>query len=129
MEVILHSPKQALDVLKGIYDKAVPYLTDGNKLKLTVEADKRSNAQNDLMWGLLTDLSNQVTWHGVKLSPTDWKHMVTASLKKQRIFPGIDGNMVVLGSSTSKMTKQEMTDVIEATVAFGLEQGVEFRDF
>ena len=129
MEVILHSPQQAHDVLKGIYDKAVPYLKEGNKLKLTVEAEKRSNAQNDLMWGLLTDLSTQVTWHGFKLSPTDWKHLITASLKKQRFFPGIDGNMVVLGSSTSKMTKQEMTDVIEATVAFGLEQGVEFRDF
>ena len=129
MEVTLHTPRQALDVLKGIYDKAVPYLTKGKKLKVTVEAEKRSNAQNDLMWGLLTDLSNQVTWHGVKLSPSDWKHMVTASLKKQRIFPGIDGNMVVLGVSTSKMTKQELTDVIEATLAFGAEQGVTFRDF
>jgi hypothetical protein len=40
--------------------------------------------------------------------------------------PGIDGGFVVLGKSTSKMTKAEMTELQELMAAFGAEQGVKF---
>jgi len=129
MEFILRTVEQAHTTLKDIYEKSKPFLAAGKTFRLTIESEKRSLKQNDLMWGLLTDLSNQVEWHGMKLSPYDWKHMITASLKKQRIILGIDGHMVVLGASTSKMTKEEMSNVIEATLAFGATQGVQFREF
>jgi len=129
MEFILRTVDQAHTTLKDIYEKSKPFLAVVFNVRLTTESEKRSLKQNDLMWGLLTDLSNQVEWHGMKLSPYDWKHMITASLKKQRIILGIDGHMVVLGASTSKMTKEEMSNVIEATLAFGATQGVQFREF
>ena len=84
--------------------------------RLTVEArpEKRSDAQSRLMWSALGDLSKQITWHGMKLSAEDWKCMCTASLRRQRAVPGLDGqSFVVLGQPSSTMTKAEMTELID----------------
>ena len=75
---------------------------------------------------MLTDISKQVDWYGRKLAPEDWKHVLSASLKKQDAVPGIDGGFVVLGLSTSKMTKGEMADLQTLIEAFGAQQGVKF---
>lgn len=88
----------------------------------------RSLIQNDKMWATLTDISQQVDWHGQKLPPEVWKDIFTASLRKQRVVPGLDGNFVVCGQSTSKMSIKEMSDVIELATAFGMQYGVHFHD-
>ena len=126
MKVTLYSAQQGHTVLKDIWQKAKPYLLAGNKLVLTIEQEKRSQEQNALMWSVLTDLSKQVMWHGEKLTKDEYKDLLTAGLKKQRAIPGIDGGFVVLGSSTSKMTKQEMTDLITLAHAFGDEREVKW---
>ena len=126
MKVTLYSAQQGHTVLKDIWQKAKPYLMAGNKLVLTIEQEKRSHEQNALMWSVLTDLSKQVLWHGEKLTKDEYKDLLTAGLKKQRAIPGIDGGFVVLGSSTSKMTKQEMTDLITLAHAFGDERQVKW---
>ena len=44
----------------------------------------------------------------------DWKDVLTASLRKARVVPGIDaGTFVVLGLHTSKMTKDEFAQLLE----------------
>lgn len=86
----------------------------------------RSLSQNALMWEVLTAISNQVNWYGQKLTKDEWKDVLTASLKKQKAVPGLDGGFVVLGARTSKMTIKEMSDVIELAYAFGAEHGVRF---
>lgn len=126
MKVTLHNAQQAHTVLKDIWSKVKPYLLAGNKLVLTIEQEKRSQEQNALMWSVLTDLSKQVPWHGEKLTKDEYKDLLTAGLKKQRAIPGIDGGFVVLGTSTSKMTKQEMTDLITLAHAFGDEREVKW---
>ena len=73
---------------------------------------------------MLTDVSNQVDWYGQKLSPDDWKNVFTSALKKERVVPGINGGFVVLGQSTSKMTKAEMCELQELIEAFAAERGV-----
>lgn len=88
----------------------------------------RSLEANAALWATLTDISEQVEWHGRRLSPESWKTMLTASLKKQDVVPGIDGGFVVMGSSTSKMTKQEFSELLELAHAFGAQHGVNFRD-
>ena len=88
----------------------------------------RSLEQNAKMWACLTDISKQVNWYGQKLSPDDWKHVLSASLRKQRAVPGIDGGFVVVGLSTSQMTIAEMSEMIELAHAFGADQGVTFHD-
>ena len=88
---------------------------------------KRSIPQNKHMWACLTDISEQRDWHGMKLSPEEWKDLITAALKKQKIVPGIEGGFVVIGGHTSKMTIGEMSDVIEMCYMLGAEAGVKFK--
>lgn len=97
----------------------------------TVEfrAPRRSGDQNALMWSLLTQLSKQLDWYGQKLSSEDWKDVLTASMRRTRVVPGIDaGTFVPLGMRTSQMTKDELSDLIELIYAFGAERGVTFRE-
>lgn len=98
----------------------------GDEYVVTVSEPKRSLVQNALMWVLLQELSEQVEWHGQHLTPENWKDMCTAALKKQEVVPGIEGGFVVLGTSTRKMTKPEMSELIEFIYAFGAQHGVVF---
>lgn len=93
---------------------------------VTITEPRRSTEQNALMWSLLGELSDQLDWHGQKLTPENWKDMCTAALKRQRVVPGIDGGFVVLGTSTRRMTKPEMSELIDFIYAFATEHGVEF---
>jgi hypothetical protein len=112
--------------------KLHPYLKEklqaDKRLILTVREETRSLEQNAKLWAMLGEISEQVDWYGQKLSPEDWKHILTASLKKQRAVPGIDGGFVVLGQSTSKMSVAEMSELIELMHAFGAQQNVKFTD-
>ena len=89
----------------------------------------RSLEQNRMMWANLEDIAQQVVWYGVKLTKNEWKDVLTAALKKQKVVPGIEGGFVVIGARTSKMTVPEMTELIELSTAFGTQQGVKFRAF
>lgn len=92
-------------------------------------APRRSTDQNALMWSLLTQLSKQVEWCGKKRSPEDWKDLTTAALRNAEFVPGITpGTVVPLGMRTSQMTGQEISDLIESIIAFGIERGVKFRE-
>ena len=97
----------------------------------TVEfrAPRRSLDQNALMWSLLGQISKQVDWYGQKLSSEDWKDVLTASLRRTRVVPGIDaGTFVPLGMRTSQMSKSEISELLELIYAFGAEREVKFRE-
>ena len=97
----------------------------------TVEfrAPRRSIDQNALMWSLLGQISKQVDWYGQKLSSEDWKDVLTASLRRTRVVPGIDpGSFVPLGMRTSQMSKEEISELLELIYAFGAERDVKFRE-
>ncbi len=94
-----------------------------------VKERTRSTEQNSLLWALLTDVSRQVEWYGRKLSPEDWKHVFSSTLKKQDVVPNIDGNgFVVLGQSTSKMGKREFSDLVELIYSFGAQHEVKWSN-
>lgn len=124
--ITLYNAQQAQSTLSEIWPKVKAYLTAGHRLELVIKKEKRSNEQNKKLWATLGDISRQVDWYGDKLSPVDWKVMLTASLRKQRAVRGIDGGFVVLGESTSKMDKAEMSELLELAMAFGAQQGVQF---
>ena len=88
----------------------------------------RTIDQNSKLWPTLAELSKQVDWYGNKLTPEEWKIVLTASLKKQKVVPGLDGEFVVLGASTSRMTIAELSSLIEMAYAFGAERGVKFKE-
>ena len=98
--------------------------------RIEFKAPKRSLPQNDRMWAMLTDVATQLPWHGIKLSPDDWKLLFLDALKRElRMVPNLDGNgFVNLGRSSSDLSKAEMTDLIEIIAAFGANHGVVFHD-
>ena len=106
---------------------AKSWLMAGHRLTLEIRPEKRSDAQNRRLWAMLSDVSQQVDWHGHRLTPDEWKDVFTAALKKQKAVPGIDGGFVVCGQRTSKMTKAEMSELQTLMEAFGAQHGVVFR--
>ena len=125
---VLHNAQQGHECLKQAWERAKPHLIAGHKLELAITPERRSSAQNSRMWAMLTEVSSQVEWHGQRLAPSEWKDVFTAALKRQKVVPGIDGGFVVLGTSTSTMEKQEMSDLMELMSAFGAERGVAFTE-
>lgn len=97
--------------------------------RIEIAEPKRTDAQNRLLWPLLTALSVQVKWHGLTLSPEDWKDVMTAGLKREaRMVPNMDGNgFVALGMRTSSMTKAEFGELIELIQFFAAQNGVELE--
>ena len=98
--------------------------------RVEYKSPRRSLPQNDRMWAMLTDVATQLPWHGLKLSPDDWKLLFMDALKRElRMVPNLDGNgFVNLGRSSSDLSKAEMTDLIEIIAAFGTNHGVVFHD-
>lgn len=89
----------------------------------------RSLEANAALWAKLADISTQITWYNRKLDAESWKHIFTSSLKKQDVVPNLDGTgFVVMGLGTSKMTKSEMSELLELISAFGAERGVVWSD-
>lgn len=103
-------------------------LPEGTRVEF--KKPRRSLPQNDRMWAMLTDVASQLKWHGQQLETDDWKLIFMQALNSEmRLVPNIAGNgFVNLGRSSSKLSKEEMTDLIDLISAFGAEHGVKFHD-
>lgn len=91
---------------------------------------KRSVPQNDRFWASLTDIARQVDWHGLRLSADDWKLIFMDAMNQEmRLVPNLNGTgFINLGRSSSDLSKQEMSDLLELMYEFGARYGVEFND-
>lgn len=127
LTLTLWEPVKAHQSLADAWKHIKSMLMAGHRLTLEVRPEKRSDAQNRRLWAMLRDISEQVNWHGNRLTDEEWKDVFTASLKRQKVVPGLDGGFVVCGQRTSKMTKAEMAELQELMEAFGAQQGVRFR--
>lgn len=85
---------------------------------------RRTLDQNAKLWPMVSDVAAQVEWHGQHLSREEWKDVFTASLKRQKVVPGLDGEFVVVGGGSSKLTVGEFSQLIELIYAFGSERDV-----
>lgn len=121
-------PVQARKQLDYVWMHLKAHLIAKRRMVLELRQETRSTPQNRKLWVMLGEIATQVDWYGKKLDSEDWKNIFTASLKKQRTVPGIDGGFVVLGTKTSRMTKPEMAELIELMHAFGAEKNVTFKD-
>jgi hypothetical protein len=121
-------PVQAHRALTAtIWPQLKAMLMAGHRMVVEVKPETRSLEQNARLWAMLTEISEQVDWYGKKLSPEDWKHLFTASLRKLEVVPNLEGTgFVALGLSTSSMSRKEMAELQELMEAFGAERGVKF---
>lgn len=125
----LYNAQTAKPTLNEAWRWVKAMLIAGHRLSIEIRGATRSTEQNSLLWSILTDLSRQCEWavdgQMVKLPPEDVKHILTAGLKRhQRMARGIDGGLVILGQSTSRMTVGEMAELITLGHAVGDERGV-----
>jgi hypothetical protein len=96
--------------------------------RVEFKAPRRTLDQNSRMWAMLTDIAKQVKWHGLNLTPDDWKLIFLDALKREvRMVPNLDGNgFVSLGRSSSDLSKSEMGDLMELIEMFGAKHDVRF---
>ena len=126
--IVARSNPRWQDVVRGLAD-FVTAASERQDVRVVVGDVARTHEQNDKMWAMLTDISEQVEWpvdgKMQYLSAEEWKDLLTSGLTtQQRIAQGIDGGFVLLGRHTSKMTKPQMRELIELIGFFGDRKGV-----
>ena len=95
---------------------------DGHVMRLG-EA-KRSLEQNDKLWAMLTDVSIAKP-EGRRLIPEDWKVLFMHACGWEcQFLEGLDGRPFPKGFSSSRLTKAQMSNLIEFIQAWGDERGV-----
>lgn len=97
--------------------------------RIEFKAPKRTLPQNARFWAMLTDVAQQVEWHGQRLSADDWKLLFLDALNTEiRFVPNLEGKgFVNLGRSSSDLSKEEMGDLMTLIEAFGANHGVTFH--
>lgn len=129
--VLLANPQQAHAALNSLWQALRPSLMNGERFEVEVKPERRNSEQNALLWVWLTAFSQQLQWpvNGamVKLSPDEWKDILSAAFKResQRVAMGLDGGMVMLGLRTSKMNKRDFAEFMEFVMATAAARGVE----
>ncbi len=95
-----------------------------------VKAPRRSLPQNDRLWAMLTDVATQKEHGGKKYSTKQWKALfMHACGREVQFLPALDNSTFIpWGQSSSDLSKQEMTDLIEFMFSWGAENGVVFHD-
>lgn len=131
LTLTLYGAKQGHQLLsEKIWPFCKSLLAHGNVV-ITARKATRSTEQNDRMWAMLTDFSEQYVHCGMKFSKEDWKVIFCYSLWKdrRRFAPGLyEGDLVPLSTSTSDLTIAEMSELMEFIAAEGAERGVVFGD-
>ena len=92
---------------------------------------KRSGAQNDRMWAMLTEIARQrPNHHGVKMTADLWKIVFMQALGMElRMMPTLDGDgFFPMGHRSSELSKAEMTDLQNLMEAWAAREGVELRE-
>lgn len=93
----------------------------------------RTLEQNAAQWPILQAISEQARWmvngESTKMSPDDWKDLLTAAFEKEsRVAVGWDGGFVMLGGRTSEFGRKQFGEWLEflnmaaATLRVNLEQ-------
>jgi hypothetical protein len=116
--VILRSDAQR-DLAKRLIDKAPVDAV------VKVSEARRTNAQNDLMWSRLADIARSKP-QGRVMPAEIWKCVFLSSLgHKCEFVPDLDGSGVVpVGFRSSRMSKAQISDMLDAMDAYGSEHGV-----
>jgi hypothetical protein len=110
---------------------ALMALFSGFKFPFTAEWSQgrdRSLDQNNLMWSLLTDISVAMPL-GRRHTPDDWKAIAMNACSWECAFlEGLDGRPFPIGFRSSKLTKSQMSTLIDWLRAFGDENNVKWTD-
>jgi hypothetical protein len=119
--VILRGPSQR-DFAKSMIDRAPADAV------VTIKAATRSLDQNAALWAALSDISRAKP-DGRMHTPEVWKCLFMNACGHAVQFElGLDGRPFPTGFSSSRMTKAEMSDLLDFVFQWGAERGVTFTD-
>lgn len=115
--------------------RAAAYLMDVPEgYVVTVQEPNRTLEQNAALHAAITDIAKQVKWHGEQMDIEDWKRLLTAAWARAerepvKLVPALDGHgFDVLYRRTSRMSKREVSSLLDYLHAWGTEQGVKWSD-
>jgi hypothetical protein len=106
------------------------WLQEYKFLRLTISFGAgRSTDQNAKLWAMLEDISKQVEWFGSYHSPDNWKDIISGSFQQCKFVPNIENNgLIAVGLSTSGMSMERFSEMIEYIYCFGTEKGVAWSE-
>jgi hypothetical protein len=114
--ITLVNPQQGHQALNHAWTEcAKPMLVAGHRMILSLKAEDRTDAQNRLQWPILQEFAKQLEWpvngQFVKMTPDDWKDVLTAAFNQEsvRLAMGLNGGVVMLGQRTSKFSKPKFS--------------------
>ncbi len=98
--------------------------------RIEFKKPKRTIPQNDRMWAMLTDVARQKQHAGRRYKPDQWKVLfMHACGREVQFVPSLDNSTFIPWSqSSSDLSKEEMTDLIEFMFAWGAENGIVWSD-
>jgi hypothetical protein len=95
---------------------------------LNIRPATRSGEQNSKMWAMLSDIARAKP-QGRELTTDKWKSLFMDAIGVPAAWePGINGGVVNVGYRSSRLTKEQMSDLIEQMYAYGAEHGVEWTE-
>ena len=118
-QTLILSGKYAIMMAHKVIDAAPPGSV------VNIKPPRRTTDQNAKMWAMLSDISRAKP-EGRTLTPDVWKALFLHALDHaQRFEMALDGNgMVPVGFRSSKLTKEQMADLITLIEEYGARHGV-----
>ncbi len=96
---------------------------------VTFKKPGRTISQNDRMWAMLSDIAAQVKHNGRKYSADMWKLlMMNACGYEVQFITGLSGEPFPIGFRSSRLTKEQMGELMEFMACYGAENEVRFND-
>jgi len=91
------------------------------------KGDRRNNDQNAMLWFLLSQIAEQKP-HGLDYPADHWKCLFMDQCKMDvKHLPSLDGQRIVSVFRSSRLSKEEFSDLIECIYAWCAENGVKFK--
>lgn len=127
-QFIVHGPRSKAEAISVV--RAAPPGT-----RIEIKAAKRTSDQNALMWVLLTKLSLALPWGGARQTPDRWKRCFLDALREEmeddpELLPALfnPARKVNVSDSSSDLSKEEMSMLIELIYRFAAEHEVDLSD-
>lgn len=117
--------------LTGLYQRRIAHeLIDKapDRAIVNIRPETRSNEQNAKMWAMLSDIARAKP-QGRDLTTDKWKSLFMDAIGIPADWePGINGGVVNVGYRSSRLTKAQMSDMIEQMNVYAAEHGIELGD-
>ena len=99
-----------------------------------IKEPRRNTLQNALLHGLISDVVKaRFQWAGQTWDIDSWRAIFASAYAKAvnlpvQTIPGLEGEFVAIRPSTARMSKSELSALIEYVTAFCVQNNIPIRD-